>query len=113
MAVSVLLVLPGFAGWVGVEPGGRGLVGGLAHCWVLKDQATESSGPPWLVSCLCGAGSGLVGLLFEICIVDASILHRRPAFPGVWCLHRARWWHVSVAGCAVCVFVVVVVVLCL
>lgn len=48
----------------------------------------------------------LVGLLFEICIVDASILHRcrssiRPPL-GVW-----------VVGVLVRVFVVVVVVLCL
>ena len=42
-------------------------------------------------------GFGLVGLLFEICIVDASILHRCPFDWGV----------------LVRVFVVVVVVLCL
>jgi hypothetical protein len=31
------------------------------------------SGPPLLRCLLCGGGGGLVGLLFEICIVDASI----------------------------------------
>ena len=53
-----------------------------------------------------GGVVALVGLLFEICIVDASILHRcrssaRPLV-GVW-----------VVGVLVRVFVVVVVVLCL
>jgi hypothetical protein len=57
----------------------------LAHCWVLKDQAAGMP-PSW--GCVgCGESSGLlrwcrtgvwwpglVGLLFEICIVDASIL---------------------------------------
>lgn len=66
------LVLPSCAlvVWVGVE---RGLVGeglGLAHCWVLKHQLLV---PPFvLLPRFCGGG-GLVGLLFEICIVDASI----------------------------------------
>ena len=77
----------------------RSLVGvGLAHCWVLKDQAgpgsvcecswlglggAESSGPPSsLMRCvLCGWV--LVGLLFEICIVDASIFHAMRSFEGV------------------------------
>jgi hypothetical protein len=48
---------------------------GQAHCWVLKDQ------PFWLVvlvlpllvAVLLGWSWVLVGLLFEICIVDASI----------------------------------------
>jgi hypothetical protein len=69
---------------VGVERG-VWLVGvGLAHCWVLKHQAPRSSASAWVVGCggsgssLCfaapvGCGGGLVGLLFEICIVDASI----------------------------------------
>ena len=47
----------------GVERGWFLVGGGLAHCWVLKHQGHDSSVP-------C---SGLVGLLFEICIVDASI----------------------------------------
>ena len=61
----------------------------MAHCWVLKDQA-----PCWMCPVFAGCGGGgvessgllgrcrthvwwlvLVGLLFEICIVDASILH--------------------------------------
>ena len=69
---------------VGVERG-VWLVGrGLAHCWVLKHQAPRSSacacvvGEWWfwflpLLRCALGCGGGLVGLLFEICIVDASI----------------------------------------
>ena len=66
---------------------------GQAHCWVLKDQP---SWPPvqlrlvtggWvvgllflssLVSPVCPGVWGLVGLLFEICIVDASIFTARP-----------------------------------
>ena len=68
---------------------------GLAHCWVLKDQAPLSSccrvsggGRVFPVGEGSGESSGLlgrcrtcvwwlvlVGLLFEICIVDASILH--------------------------------------
>ena len=57
----------------------RSLVGvGLAHCWVLKDQAGwfESSGPPSSAVRRVVGGGWLVGLLFEICIVDASILYR-------------------------------------
>ena len=67
-----------------MEPGGRGLVGGLAHCWVLKNQAGPSdrdeSGVFWasLEDAVPGwvGWLSLVGLLFEICIVDASILYR-------------------------------------
>ena len=82
---------------VGVEGWVRLVGGGLAHCWVLKHQdqmLVVSVGPVltgagwiaavgvwvpcfWIVL-LCPVarvlgGGGLVGLLFEICIVDASI----------------------------------------
>ena len=62
----------------GCGTGGRGLVGGVgtllglkdrvAHCWALRNQAGRSL--------LDGVGGGwlLGGCLFEICIVDASIL---------------------------------------
>jgi hypothetical protein len=71
---------------------------GLAHCWVLKHQALTWFSwhwglsalwrglvvggvwggwwfwiPPFALSPACVGGGGLVGLLFEICIVDASI----------------------------------------
>ena len=115
MTVSVLPSRAGVCRWGGVW----NLVVavwwvGLAHCWVLKNQAGPSdrdeSGVFW--ASLEDAAPGwvgwlsLVGLLFEICIVDASILHRcrssaRPLV-GVW-----------VVGVLVRVFVVVVVVLCL
>ena len=50
----------------------------LARCWVLKDQA-GFAGVSLLVASLLAVPAlvgvvGLVGLLFEICIVDASIL---------------------------------------
>jgi hypothetical protein len=61
--------------WVGVERGGWGSVlGGLAHCWALRDQPVG-----WLLVASFGpracdvCGWWLVGVLFEICIVDASI----------------------------------------
>jgi hypothetical protein len=61
--------------WVGVERGGWGSdLGGLAHCWALRDQPVG-----WLLVASFGRRlvvSGwwwLVGVLFEICIVDASI----------------------------------------
>jgi hypothetical protein len=61
--------------WVGVERGGWGsVVGGLAHCWALRDQPVG-----WLLVASFGprardvCGWWLVGVLFEICIVDASI----------------------------------------
>ena len=61
--------------WVGVERGGWGIdLGGLAHCWALRDQPVG-----WLLVASFGpracdvCGWWLVGLLFEICIVDASI----------------------------------------
>ena len=61
----------------------RSLVGsGLAHCWVLKDQVPpgwgecESSGLLGRRRTVRVCGWFLVGLLFEICIVDASILYR-------------------------------------
>lgn len=41
-----------------------------------------SSGPPATCSRLLGCGWGLVGLLFEICIVDASIFHDRARLAG-------------------------------
>jgi hypothetical protein len=71
---------------------------GQAHCWVLKNQPRVSAfgggvvgafGPPFAACSLCagvccllvvGVGGGcvvLVGLLFEICIVDASIFATR------------------------------------
>ena len=60
---------------MGVERGGWGSDGGgLAHCWALRDQPVG-----WLLvasfgRCLTVVGWWwLVGLLFEICIVDASI----------------------------------------
>ena len=75
---------------VGVEPGGRVLGG-----WFGTLLGPEGSGrpridgvgspavwwglcgwllcPPFAASAPVGAGVGLVGLLFEICIVDASI----------------------------------------
>ena len=73
---------------VGVEPGVWGVGGGLAHCWALRDQAGCFScsvqlggGGGWVG--LLGVSHGRtarevwgwwwVGLLFEICIVDASI----------------------------------------
>ena len=52
----------------------------MTHCWALRDQAAPVgwglSG--WLLFLLCccvvvDRVVGLVGLLFEICIVDASI----------------------------------------
>jgi len=59
----------------GVERGGWGsVVGGLAHCWALRDQPVG-----WLLVASFGprardvCGWWLVGVLFEICIVDASI----------------------------------------
>jgi hypothetical protein len=77
--VPLALVLPvacSFWGvWVGVERGGWGSdLGGLAHCWALRDQPVG-----WLLvasfgRCLVVSGWWwLVGVLFEICIVDASI----------------------------------------
>ena len=72
---------------VGVGCGcGTWVVGGdgrvVAHCWVLKDQAGSHR---WVGACVVasvlpfvlvppvGGVGGLVGLLFEIWIVDASI----------------------------------------
>lgn len=80
---------------------GSWLVGvGLAHCWALRHQARKRGsvtsalcpvcpGGGWWWGCLLGLAClvvallcllltvggwwGLVGLLFEICIVDASI----------------------------------------
>ena len=75
------LSLWGGRGGVGVEPGVC-LVGWWlfrTHCWVLKDQAPllEGVGVSGCPSFACPGclwpGWGLVGLLFEICIVDASI----------------------------------------
>ena len=73
--VPLVLVLP-----APVLPGGCGTwgwgsdLGGLAHCWALRDQPVgwllvASFGPRACDAC----GWWLVGLLFEICIVDASI----------------------------------------
>ena len=80
---------------------------GQAHCWVLKDQPSR---PTWervgvwlgfcssLRLCLHVVGVwGLVGLLFEICIVDASIfcsncfvvVCSRQAMKGTWWMP----WH--------------------
>ena len=77
---------------VGVERGWFLVGGGLAHCWVLKHQDRVSPQAPLFVGGGCGGVRdcvsglsllclvvavrgcwGLVGLLFEICIVDASI----------------------------------------
>ena len=77
----------GFArgGVVGVERWVRLVGGWLAHCWVLKHQGQfrvrRLSGGCWVCVSGCPSfallsrwgGGGLVGLLFEICIVDASI----------------------------------------
>jgi hypothetical protein len=81
------LALLGLGG--GVEPRvwSRGL--GLAHCWVLRDQGLLLVGLsvdglggggclvarflPLSWGRLGGGSGGLVGLLFEIWIVDASI----------------------------------------
>ncbi len=92
---SVLL-----CGGGGVERGWCLGGGGLAHCWVLKHQGCMSLESLCVCVCLFGGGcgrggvgvcgvvflvvpplshvpwlvcGGLVGLLFEICIVDASI----------------------------------------
>ena len=75
--------------------GGRG----QAHCWVLKDQpsrpARERAGCVVGLLFLSSSVSprvgvwGLVGLLFEICIVDASIFtarNRSGVMPGGWCV---------------------------
>ena len=74
---------------VGVEPGGRGRWWGGVGTLL----GPEGSGPPALVRVVCSwslraslaparasvwVGGCLVGLLFEICIVDASILYRCP-----------------------------------
>ena len=85
-------------------------LGCQAHCWVLKDQAAEpvhamvcvgevsgASGPPfagargigWLV---------LVGLLFEICIVDASIFVAKNTPASSSALPLLRWRGVVVGG---------------
>ena len=53
-------------------------MGGLAHCWALRDQPVG-----WLLVASFGpracdvCGWWLVGVLFEICIVDASIFVTR------------------------------------
>jgi hypothetical protein len=77
----------------GCGTSGSGLGVGLAHCWVLKHQAPLLAPPvrgvrgcalwawwglvvlvpPFVLLSPLGGGGGLVGLLFEICIVDASI----------------------------------------
>lgn len=50
-------------------------VGCVTHCWVLKDQAVwfGCSVPASMLVRLVGVWVWLLGLLFEICIVDASI----------------------------------------
>ena len=59
---------------VGVERGGWGSdLGGLAHCWALRDQLAGCLWPPSAFRVRDVCGWWLVGLLFEICIVDASI----------------------------------------
>ena len=74
-ASTARLAAPFGGVWVGVERGGWGSdLGGLAHCWALRDQPVG-----WLLVASFGpcardvCGWWLVGLLFEICIVDASI----------------------------------------
>jgi hypothetical protein len=74
-ASTARLAAPVWGVWVGVERGGWGsVVGGLAHCWALRDQPVG-----WLLVASFGprardvCGWWLVGVLFEICIVDASI----------------------------------------
>ena len=57
-----------------VRVGGCG-VGVSAHCWVLKEHVSVFSG----VACMSlfagvSVGGGVVCVLFENCIVDASIL---------------------------------------
>ena len=53
--------------------------GSLAHCWALRDQAGCFRAVVWLLGVSHGRtarkvwGWWWVGLLFEICIVDASI----------------------------------------
>ena len=75
MVLSALVLPVCTLVWVGVERGGWGIdLGGLAHCWALRDQPVG-----WLLVASFGpracdvCGWWLVGLLFEICIVDASI----------------------------------------
>ena len=75
---------------MGVERGGWGIdLGGLAHCWALRDQPVG-----WLLVASFGpracdvCGWGLVGGVFDMWIVDASIW-RQPVrlagvFPGGW-----------------------------
>ena len=68
------LLVPLWGVGVGVEPGGWGSVlGGLAHCWALRDQLAGCLWPPSAFRVRDVCGWWLVGLLFEICIVDASI----------------------------------------
>ena len=74
-ASTARLAAPFWGVRVGVERGGWGSdLGGLAHCWALRDQPVG-----WLLVASFGprardvCGWWLVGVLFEICIVDASI----------------------------------------
>jgi hypothetical protein len=82
--------------WWVWKPDAGSLVGGVvAHCWVLKDQAGSArcscggwggvvaSVPPFVSHAPVGGCGGLVGLLFEIWIVDASICCRRFDWPVV------------------------------
>ena len=58
---------------------------------------------PLLRVCLCGGWGVLVGLLFEICIVDASIFTAAAPFEGlvvVEVIGVAGWF---LAGCVECV----------
>jgi hypothetical protein len=60
-------------GWVW-NVGVGGDLGGLAHCWALRDQPVGwLLVPPSAGRARDVCGWWLVGLLVEICIVDASI----------------------------------------
>jgi hypothetical protein len=50
------------------------------HGCVLSSRVLWSSNCCWVCLVVCGGGSDAVGLLFENCIVDASI------FGFLWCL---------------------------
>jgi hypothetical protein len=61
-------------GWVWNVGGGGATGVGLAHCWALRDQPVGwLLVPPSAGRARDVCGWWLVGLLVEICIVDASI----------------------------------------